>query len=103
MVVIHSLLLSYCMFAIAHCQTSQLTVSQNSEERMEYDQLLLKSYKYWEVYLHENQCYLGRVFVLLKDGKNVEDFLDIDGEVREEFFIIGEKVKSALSSLFKPD
>ncbi len=103
MVIIHSLLLSCCIFAIAHCQNPQLTVTQNSEESMEYDQLLLKSYKHWDVYLHENQCYLGRVFVLLKDGKNVEDFLDIEGEVREEFFIIGEKVKSALSSLFKPD
>lgn len=72
---------------------------------MDYNQLKIKSYKYWELFLHENQCYLGRVFVLLKDesAKNVEDFLAINEEVREEFFMIGDKVKSALKILFQPD
>lgn len=72
---------------------------------MDYEQLKIKSYKHWEVYLHENQCYVGRVFILLKEEghENVEDFLAIDGEVREEFFQIGEEVKEALKILFKPD
>lgn len=70
---------------------------------VDYDQLKIKTYKHWDVYLHENQCYLGRVFVQLKDNKGVEDFLDIDGEVREEFFLIGSKIKSALKILFQPD
>ena len=61
------------------------------------------SYKHWDVYLHENQCYLGRVFVLLKNDEGVEDFLAIKGDVRDEFFMIGEKVKAALKTLFKPD
>ena len=29
--------------------------------------------------------------------------MDIKGEVRDEFFMIGDKVKRALKSLFKPD
>ncbi len=70
---------------------------------MDYQKLKIKSYKYWDVYLHENQCYLGRVFVQLKDDKDVEDFLDIQGEVRNEFFEIGEEIKKALKTLFKPD
>lgn len=70
---------------------------------MDYNQLKIKSYKHWDVYLHENQCYLGRVFVLLSDKTDVEDFLAIEGEVREEFFQIGAKVKAALKALFKPD
>jgi diadenosine tetraphosphate (Ap4A) HIT family hydrolase len=70
---------------------------------MDYDLLKIKSYKHWEVYLHENQCYLGRVFVLLKNDEIVEDFLAIEGEVRDEFFAIGEQVKAALKTLFKPD
>lgn len=41
---------------------------------MDYDLLKIKSYKYWDVYLHENQCYLGRVFVQLKESLNIEDF-----------------------------
>lgn len=78
-----------------------------SEERpgMDYNQLKIKSYKHWEVFLHENQCYLGRVFVQLKDesAKGVEDFLAIDGEIRDEFFMIGDEVKAAQKVLFQPD
>lgn len=70
---------------------------------MDYEKLKIKSYKHWDVYLHENQCYLGRVFVQLKDDKGVEDFLDIKGETREEFFLIGEQIKKTLKKLFKPD
>ena len=70
---------------------------------MDYEKLKIKSYKYWDLYLHENQCYLGRVFVQLKDEKEIEDFLDIQGEAREEFFLIGSKVKNALKTLFKPN
>ncbi len=70
---------------------------------MDYNLLKIKSYKYWEVYLHENQCYIGRVFVLLKEDEEIEDFLAIEGEIRDEFFFIGKEVKKALKSLFKPD
>ena len=41
--------------------------------------------------------------MLLRDERGVEDFLDVKGEVREEFFLIGQEVKSALKRLFKPD
>lgn len=70
---------------------------------MDYEKLKIKSYKHWDLYLHENQCYLGRTFIQLKGEKGVEDFLDIKGEAREEFFAIGEAVKKALTFLFKPD
>lgn len=70
---------------------------------VDYEQLKIKSYKHWDVYLHENQCYLGRVFVQLKDDKGVEDFLAIQGEARDEFFEVGAHVKEALKKLFKPD
>lgn len=77
--------------------------AQEKRHEVDYEQLKIKSYKYWDLYLHENQCYLGRVFVLLKDDKGVDDFLAIQGEVREEFFTIGEEVKASLGTLFKPD
>jgi diadenosine tetraphosphate (Ap4A) HIT family hydrolase len=70
---------------------------------MDYEQLKIKSYKHWDVVLHENQCYLGRVFIALKDGRGIEDFLAITGDVRDEFFLIGASVKSALKTLFNPD
>jgi len=70
---------------------------------MDYAQLKIKSYKHWDVYLHENQCYLGRMFIQLKNHDEVDDFLAIEGEVREEFFEIGKELKSALQALFQPD
>lgn len=79
------------------------TISESGEKSMDYEKLKIKSYKYWDLYLHENQCYLGRVFVQLKDEKGVEDFLDIQGQVREEFFQIGQNIKKAVKTLFKPD
>lgn len=73
------------------------------KQPVDYDKLLIKSYKHWDLYLHENQCYLGRVFILLKDDAGVDDFLAIKGEVRDEFFEVGQQVKAVLKKLFKPD
>ena len=70
---------------------------------MNYDQLKIKSYTHWDLFLHDNQCYLGRMFLFLKEDKNVTDFFDICGEVREEFFLAGHQIKTALNALFKPD
>ena len=95
MFVIRSFLLFFCFTAVALAAESKGVV-------MDYEKLKIKSYKHWDVYLHENQCYIGRVFILLKD-EGVEDFLAIEGEVREEFFLIGKEVKGALKTLFKPD
>lgn len=79
------------------------TLSESGGKTMDYEKLKIKSYKYWDLYLHENQCYLGRVFVQLKDETGFDDFLDIQGDVREEFFQIGQNLKKALKTLFKPD
>jgi diadenosine tetraphosphate (Ap4A) HIT family hydrolase len=70
---------------------------------MDYEQLKIKSYKYWDLYLHENQCYLGRTFLLLKADNDVDDFLAIQGDTRDEFFQIGKEIKIALKNLFLPD
>lgn len=82
----------------------QITNAPEKEGKvMDYEKLKIKSFKHWDLYLHENQCYLGRTFVQLKDESGIEDFLDIKGEVREEFFQIGQSLKKALKTLFKPD
>ena len=70
---------------------------------MDYEQLKIKSYSHWDVYLHENQCYIGRVFALLREDSGVDDLMSVDGEVREEFFLIGKEIKNALHILFQPD
>lgn len=83
------------------CLASELNFSQG--DAMDYNLLKIKSYKYWDLYLHENQCYFGRVFIQLKQDNGIDDFLSIEGEVREEFFQIGKEVKAALKILSKPD
>lgn len=70
---------------------------------MDYILLKIKSSDFWEVYLHENQCYLGRVFLLLKDDEGVEDFLSISPEARDEFFLLGAEVKAVIKKLFQYD
>lgn len=70
---------------------------------MDYSLLKIKSYQFWDVYLHENQCYLGRMFIQLREDHGIEDFLAIEGDVRDEFFVIGQALKAALKELFCPD
>lgn len=70
---------------------------------IDYNQLKIASYKHWEIYTHENQCYLGRVFLQLKDDTGIEDFLAIEQAMQEEFFAVGNAVKAALKKLFQPD
>lgn len=70
---------------------------------MDYEKLKIKSYKHWDLYLHDSQCYLGRTFLKLKNDKDKEDFIDISQDEREEFFLISQSVKKALKALFNPD
>ncbi len=83
----------------------RILVKENKsfQQSVDYEQLKIKSYQYWDLYLHENQCYLGRTFVQLKNEVGIDDFMAINGAVRDEFFAIGQSVKMALKSLFKPD
>lgn len=73
------------------------------KNKVDYDKLFIKEFKYWDLYLHENQCYLGRTFLLLKDKKNAGDFLDIKKDAQDEFFLIGTQLKDVLKTLFEPD
>lgn len=47
--------------------------------------------------------YLGRVFLQLKDGKGIDDFMVIKGPAHDEFFAVGEQIKKVLKDLFQPD
>lgn len=69
---------------------------------MNYDNLLIKEYNYWNVYLHESQCYLGRVYIWAK-RKEALDFFDMTKEEKEEYFKIGKELKEVFKKLFKPD
>lgn len=88
------------LFCVAAVIFSFFCISSKKPEQINYELLKIKSYTYWDLYLHENQCYLGRTFVQLKDKAMVDDFLSINAEARNEFFLIGQEVKNALNILF---
>jgi len=81
----------------------------------EEDFLKYKLYdgRYWEIFIYENQYYLGRVYIWQKgkfDQKKQEysslkenDFFEMDENLRNEFFELGKKVKRALDNLFQID
>jgi diadenosine tetraphosphate (Ap4A) HIT family hydrolase len=62
----------------------------------------IKEYKYWTVFIHENQSYLGRCVVWCK-RENALDLIDATKEEREELFLILKELKKALIKTFQPD
>ncbi len=70
----------------------------------DYERYKLKSYRYWDLYLHENQYYLGRVYIWLKRD-NINDLMDITNEERAELFEIGRQYRVVMDKYtkWKPD
>jgi len=71
-------------------------------EKISYEKLKIKEYKFWTLYLNEYQCYLGRV-CLTANRPDANDFIDTTKAEQEEFFQIGKAVNAALKKLFSPD
>jgi diadenosine tetraphosphate (Ap4A) HIT family hydrolase len=69
---------------------------------MNHEQLKIKEFKYWDLYLHQNQCYLGRSVIWLK-REGVTDLMELPVEEQTELFVIGKQVKEVLTKLFQPD
>lgn len=69
---------------------------------VDFEQLKVKQFDKWKVYVHQSQCYLGRLYIAANREDDV-DLFDITGAEREEFFDVGKKVKKALNELFNPD
>lgn len=68
----------------------------------ELEKFLIKKFNYWTVYLHPNQCYLGRVYVIL-NRHGPEDTISLTEEEWQEFKIVLDKVVNVLKSLYNPD
>lgn len=69
---------------------------------MDWEVYLIKEYKYWKLYLHINQYYLGRVHVWAK-REGLLDLMNINKEEQEELFQIGKEANKALKELFNYD
>ena len=52
-----------------------------------FSSILVKEYKHWAVYVHENQGYLGRCVIWCK-RENALDLTDATQEEQNELFII---------------
>jgi diadenosine tetraphosphate (Ap4A) HIT family hydrolase len=68
----------------------------------DYSIFRIKEFNRWELYLHENQCYLGRTFLLAKDITAL-DFAEMSIGERNDFFAIATELKEILGELFSPD
>jgi diadenosine tetraphosphate (Ap4A) HIT family hydrolase len=67
-----------------------------------YNEFIIKDYNYWTLYIHENQCFLGRCYIVCKRDDAV-DFFDMTNKEKEELFNVGKKLKKVLIDLFQPD
>lgn len=84
-----------------------------SQEKPDYERFLIaEAYKYWKVYLHGEQQYLGRVYVSAKRDEASgfagmyfrHDFRAMHRIEREELFeVVLPKVQYALHELWLPD
>ena len=78
------------------------SLSRHNFMANDYSANLIKEYSLWEVYVHENQGYLGRCVIVCKR----EDALDLTQATSEEqleLFLILQNLKKASEKLFQPD
>jgi diadenosine tetraphosphate (Ap4A) HIT family hydrolase len=69
---------------------------------MAFEHQKIKTYEHWTLYLHENQCYLGRTY-LWANRLDAVDFIETTWDEQNEFFKIATELKSVLNQLFNPD
>ena len=69
---------------------------------MDYKQFKIKEFRFWVVYLHTSQYFLGRVYIWSR-RQGLVDLMDITMEEREELFEIGRLLKNVLGEIFHPD
>ena len=69
-----------------------------------YDELKLKEYKHWTLYLHGNQCYLGRAYAWLKRPGEMQKLSDITEEERDSlWYTTMRRYELAIARLWQPD
>jgi diadenosine tetraphosphate (Ap4A) HIT family hydrolase len=69
---------------------------------MNFESYKIKDYSRWELYLHQNQYYLGRTYIWAK-REDAADLMNTTPEEQKELFAIGKELNGALTKLFRPD
>ena len=68
----------------------------------DFSKNLVKGYKYWEIYVHENQGYLGRCVVWCK-REDALDLADATPAEQAELFLVLRDLRKASKKIFQPD
>lgn len=68
----------------------------------DFSKNLIKEHKYWAIYTHHNQGYLGRCVVWCK-RENALDLVDATLEEQEELFLVLRDLRKAAKKVFQPD
>ena len=74
-----------------------------SEVAHDYEADLLRQYENWDVYLHENQTYLGRTYVALRRDGEIDPFTETTPDEQSELLLVINGIKGALDTLYQPD
>jgi len=62
----------------------------------------IKDYKYWTIFIHQNQGYLGRCVIWCK-REDALDLTDANEEEQKELFLVLRDLRNALIKVFQPD
>lgn len=68
----------------------------------DFSKNLVKGYKHWEIYVYENQGYLGRCVVWCK-REDALDLADATLEEQAELFLVLRDLREATKKVFQPD
>jgi len=68
----------------------------------DFSEYKIKEYRHWEVFVCQNQSYLGRCVIWCKRDDAL-DLTDAAKEEREELFLILQELRKALIKIFHPD
>lgn len=68
----------------------------------DFSKNLVKDYKYWSIYVHENQGYLGRCVIWCK-REDAFDLADATPEEQKELFRVVNDLRKVSKECFNPD
>ena len=71
--------------------------------RLSYEDLIIETFSFWTLYLHDKQNYLGRSYIALNRGGNLDPFTETSPEEKSELEAIILKLQTALDKLYQPN
>ena len=89
-------------FASLGVKTPHMPNDKSEFSPLNYGHLKIMEFTHWDLYLSDNKNYLGRMYLVAKNGDG-RDFSDLNREEINEFHELSKKIKKVLYALFQPD